>query len=94
MALQSFKSRAVWAIRTGGTQEVFLGKVIPHPTSPTAMVYGRGQKHPWASTGFEVSLADLFETRKEARTEYRRRRAAALARNPNAGLNLTTETPS
>ena len=39
----------------------------------------------------KVFAIDLFNSKPEALAEYRKRRAAALAANPNAELNVTTQ---
>jgi hypothetical protein len=91
MALQSFTSRPVWRISSMGTQGCyFVRRVLPVSGPLEAWVCNRVGATGWAKKPCLVAGADLFETRQEARAEYRRRRAAALERDPHAGLNLTT----
>jgi len=76
----------VWRIAPCGTTSVMFDRA----TDDRARVYGRGQRSKWAQRPMEVALADVFPTREEARQEYRRRRAEAMARDPNSFLNFTT----
>ena len=69
----------VWRIAPGGTTPVYLNRI----TARVAVVNSRGRTSKWAKRPMWVPIDDLFETKAEALTEYRQRRAAAL--------NLTTE---
>lgn len=76
----------VWRIAPAGTQQVWLLRL----EGKTAEVIGPGVKRRWSERSMTVAAADLFRTKAEAQAEYRRRRAAALATDPFASLNLTT----
>lgn len=83
---QLMRKGPVWRIAPSGTQQVWLLRLAGN----AAEVCGPGTKRRWSERSMTVSAADLFLTKAEARAEYRRRRAAALAANPLASLNLTT----
>ena len=75
-----------WRIAPCGTAEVYVLAVSLLDAKVCSRV-GRG----WSRKAMTIARADLFATREEARAEYRRRRADALAANPVASLNLTSD---
>jgi hypothetical protein len=75
-----------WRIAPCGTREVY----VTHLSALTARVHSRVGRG-WAKQPMHIARTDLFDTREEARAEYRRRRQAALAADPFASLNLTTD---
>ena len=85
-AMAGLRRGPVWRIAPAGTQQVYL----LHFAERTAQVCGPGVKKRWSDRAMTVARADLFPTRALAQAEYRRRRAAALAADPCASLNLTT----
>jgi len=85
-AMAGLRKGPVWRIAPAGTQQVYLLRIDDR----TAQVCGPGTKKRWSERAITVATADLFPTRALAQAEYRRRRAIALANDPNASLNLTT----
>lgn len=77
----------VWRIAPLGCVPVFF---IRLSRDNCATVAPRGHSGAWAHKALDVPLRDLFVDELECRTEYSVRKAAALARDPLASLNLTT----
>lgn len=86
-AMVGLRRGPVWRIAPSGTQQVWLLRL----EGKTAQVCGPGTKRRWSERSMTVAAADLFATKAEAKAEYRRRRAAALAADPAASLNLTSD---
>lgn len=61
-----------WRIAPSGTTEVYVNRI----SGDTALVSSRVGKG-WAKQPMTVETIDLFNERRWARAEYRRRRAAA-----------------
>jgi hypothetical protein len=88
MAVRSFFVGVIaYRIAPCGVRPVFVNKL----ETARASVSSRVGKSGWAKAPMWVARADIFESIGEARSEYRRRRAAAIAANPSASLNLTTD---
>jgi hypothetical protein len=77
-------SGAAWRIAPCGTTEVYVVRILDETTASVCSRVGKA----WAKKPMTIARADLFATRDEARTEYRRRRAAAV---DQLSLNLTTD---
>lgn len=87
----------VYRIAPTGTTPVILCRVWQGadtsggPGGFFASVCSKGQRQRWALRPMTIWADDVFSTREEARAEYRRRHAAALARNPHASRNVVTQ---
>ncbi len=70
--IHNHTSRALWRIAPAGTQECYLVRVLADGTHATvANRVGTG----WAKKPSVEPVRDLFDTRAEARAEYRARKA-------------------
>jgi hypothetical protein len=80
--------RPVWRIAPMGVTQCYLSK-SPGPDG-IAHVNSQGQRTKWALQATRVRAEDLFDTEREARVEYRRRKALVLACSPLAHRDMSS----